>query len=88
MAQNSCESPLKPPTGIDHTWRGVPDESDNRRLASLRAAAVYAGVHDDTIRRRIRDGQLTAYRFGPKMIRIDLNELDALLRPISTTQTA
>lgn len=55
-----------------------------RRLAPLSTAAAYAGVHPRTIRRRIADGFLTGYRFGPRVIRVDLDELDSLLQPIPT----
>lgn len=55
-----------------------------RELGSIREGADRYKVHPDTIRRRIAAGQLTAYRMGPRLIRIDLAELDALLRPIST----
>lgn len=53
-----------------------------RRLASIPAAAEYAACSTKTIRRRIADGSLTGYRMGARMIRVDLNELEALLRPI------
>lgn len=55
-----------------------------RRLASIDLAAEYAGCNPRTIRRRIADGDLTGYRMGPRLIRVDLNELDAMLRPIPT----
>jgi len=55
-----------------------------RRLRSIADAAEFAGVHPRTIRRRIADGTLNGYRMGPRLIRIDLNELDAILRPIPT----
>jgi len=53
-----------------------------RRFAAVSTAAEHAGVSEKTIRRRISDGSLPGYRLGPRLIRIDLNELDALLRPI------
>lgn len=52
------------------------------RYAALAAAADYGDCSVKTIRRRIADGTLTGYRFGPRSIRVDLNELDALMRPI------
>ena len=55
-----------------------------RRLGSIADAAEFAGVNPKTIRRRIADGTLNGYRMGPRLIRVDLNELDALLRPIPT----
>lgn len=53
-----------------------------RRLETIQHAAEYAAVSPKTIRRRIADGSLTGYRMGARLIRVDLNELDALLRPI------
>jgi len=38
-------------------------------------AAFYAGVSLQTIRRRVADGTLTAYRFGPRSVRIDRDQL-------------
>lgn len=54
----------------------------SRRLASIAGAAEYGACSEKTIRRRIADGSLTGYRMGPRLIRVDLNELDQLLRPI------
>ncbi len=54
-----------------------------RRMASLGEAAEYASVNARTIRRRIADGTLTGFRLGPRLLRVDLNEVDEkLLRPI------
>ena len=53
-----------------------------RRLVSLAQASEYAGVSTKTIRRRIADGSLIGYRMGPRLLRVDLNELDEMLRPI------
>ena len=53
-----------------------------RRYVSLAEAAVYLGVNIRTIRRQIADGRLTGYRLGDRLIRIDLDELDAAMRPI------
>lgn len=55
-----------------------------RRLASIKEAASYAHTSAYTIRRRIADGTITGLRFGPRQIRVDLNEIDATLRPIPT----
>lgn len=51
----------------------------NKRLATLQEAAEYWGCHQRTIRRHIAAGNLTGYRLGPRMIRIDLDELDELM---------
>ncbi len=55
-----------------------------RRLESVHTAAEYLGVADRTIRRYIAAGLLTGYRAGPRLIRVDRAELDALVRPIPT----
>lgn len=55
-----------------------------RRYATLADAADYLSCNERTIRRRIASGDIRAYRMGSKIIRVDLNELDASLRPIPT----
>ena len=40
------------------------------------------GVSVDTLRRRIRAGKLRAYRFGERLIKIRVEDLDNLVRPI------
>ena len=52
-----------------------------RNYASLKQAAEYLGVTDRTIRQMIADGRLTGYRSGSRLVRIDLNELDAAMQP-------
>ena len=53
-----------------------------KRLVSLSAAAEYANVHPRTLRRQIASGRLTAYRVGSRLIKIDLNELEASFQPV------
>lgn len=60
-----------------------PEPHASRRLTPLSEAAEYAGVHPRTLRRRIADGTLTGYRMGTRIIRVDLNEVDALLVPVT-----
>ena len=55
-----------------------------KRLVPLDAAAEYVSCNERTIRRYIAAGRLTGYRVGPRMIRVDLDELEAMLRPIPT----
>lgn len=55
-----------------------------RRLVPLAQASEYASCSTKTLRRRIADGSLTGYRMGPRLLRVDLNELEDLLRPIPT----
>ncbi|MGV9868093.1 excisionase family DNA-binding protein [Rhodococcus koreensis] len=56
--------------------------SSARRWGSKRVAAKHAGTSVRTIERWIDTGKLTGYRAGPKLVRIDLDELDALFTPI------
>lgn len=53
----------------------------SRRYAKLAEAAEYLGVTDRTIRQMIADGRLTGYRSGPRLVRVDLNEIDAAMEP-------
>lgn len=52
-----------------------------RRYAKLRAAAEYLQVTERTVRQMIADGRLTGYRNGARLVRVDLNELDAAMQP-------
>ena len=53
---------------------------------SLAVAAAYADVSTRTLRRYISHGRLTGYRVGPRLVKIDLNEVDAMVRPIPTAR--
>jgi excisionase family DNA binding protein len=59
-------------------------ETSRRNLGSIQLAANWAACSDKTIRRYIAQGRLTGYRFGPRRLLVDLDEVDALLRPIPT----
>lgn len=52
------------------------------RRVPISEAARIAGVHHCTIRRWIAEGRLPASRVGPKLIRINVVDLDALVRPV------
>ncbi len=65
-----------PPTTFTHPAR--------RKLVGLPEAAAELGVSTKTIRRWIASGGVTGYRAGPRLIRVDLVELDAMLSPIPT----
>ncbi|MDQ3465211.1 MAG: helix-turn-helix domain-containing protein [Actinomycetota bacterium] len=54
------------------------------RWLSLDDGADRAGVHKKTLRRWISSGLLTGYRAGPRLIRVDADELDTFLQPIPT----
>ena len=51
------------------------------RPARLREAAPYARCTVKTLRNRIADGTLTAWRSGPKILVVDLDEIDRKLFP-------
>ena len=59
-----------------------------RRLASIADAAAYADVSTRTLRRYVADGRLTGYRVGPRLVKVDLVDIDALVRPIPTRDPA
>lgn len=52
-----------------------------RRYVKIVDAAEYLQVTDRTIRQMIADGRLTGYRSGNRLVRVDLNEVDAAMRP-------
>lgn len=60
-----------------------PQPPSFRRWLSQSEAAEYLGVTDRTIRNFIARGDLKAVRLrGSRLIRIDLHELEQMLRPI------
>jgi excisionase family DNA binding protein len=54
----------------------------NKYLVSLAAAAEYADVNPRTVRRWIASRRITAYRVGPRLIKVDLNELETSFHPV------
>jgi excisionase family DNA binding protein len=52
-----------------------------RRWASYHDTAEYIGVVPATIKNMVADGRLTAYRFGSRIVRIDLDEVDSAMLP-------
>lgn len=58
------------------------------RLASQQAGAAFADVHSRTIRRWIAQGLITGYRVGPRLVKVDLDELEQLIQPIPTAGDA
>ena len=66
----------------------TPPSAVERRLASLERAAAYLDTSERAIRRSIAEGRITGYRFGPRLIRVDLDEIDTKLVPIPTVDGA
>jgi excisionase family DNA binding protein len=55
-----------------------------QRLTSVENAAHYADVSTRSIRRWIAAGLLPGYRVGPRLVKVDLDDLDRLARCIPT----
>ncbi|WP_082957342.1 AlpA family transcriptional regulator [Mycolicibacter heraklionensis] len=53
-----------------------------KKAVDLARAAEYLGVSVQSVRRRIAEGNLPAFRVGPKSVRVYLQDLEALKRPI------
>jgi len=58
--------------------------NETKNLVRISEATKRYPVSKNTIRRRINDGTLTAYRFGPRIIAVDLNEIEAMFKPVVT----
>jgi hypothetical protein len=55
-----------------------------RRLVPLIAASEYSHLSVKTLRRRVADGTICGFRAGPKLIMVDLDEIDQVLfRPVA-----
>jgi excisionase family DNA binding protein len=70
---------------VSATTSRTPANRRERRhpeLIGVGAAAKYCDVYPSTIRRWITAGRLNAYRVGPRLIKIDLAELDKIMRPV------
>jgi excisionase family DNA binding protein len=54
---------------------------------SVPGAADYAGVSSRTIRRWIAEGKLPARRVGPRLLQVDLADVDEMIRPVPTVRS-
>jgi excisionase family DNA binding protein len=52
------------------------------RPAPIKTTSEQYGVSEKTLRRYIAEGKITGYRLGPRLIRVDVDEVEALLKPI------
>lgn len=68
-------------TGPNRAERRHPDWAERRHYAKIVEAAEYLGVTEQTIRQMIVEGRLTGYRNGQRLVRVDLNEVDAVMQP-------
>lgn len=55
-----------------------------RQLVSVDQAADFLSCSPRTVRRMVSRGQIAGFRVGSRMLRVDLTELEAQLRPIPT----
>jgi hypothetical protein len=58
------------------------------RFVPFNEAVAYAHVPPGTMRDWIRRGVLPAYRIGPRLLQVDLNDIDALRRRLPTGRAA
>lgn len=56
-----------------------PKAPTGRRYATIAEAADYMRIGQRTVRLMIEDGRLHAYRFGPRIVRLNLDEVDAAM---------
>ena len=59
----------------------------HREFESLSSAAERTGLSIRTLRRRIASGDLTAYRNGPRVIRVDPEDVDRFMVRIPTAKS-
>ena len=65
--------------------RQIPSNRRERRhpeLIGLQEAADRCGVHYRTMRRYVAAGRLNAVRVGPRLLKVNAADVDALLRPV------
>src|SRR5665647_2249084 len=60
----------------------TPSQASRRQYESVGDAAARLGVSTKTVRRWIASGQLAGYRVGPRLLRVDPDDLDRMLRLI------
>ena len=57
-------------------------ERRHPELIGLQEAADYCDVSYRTCRRWIADGRLNAVRVGPRLLKVSVDDLDAIMRPV------
>jgi excisionase family DNA binding protein len=73
------------PTNQTRTGSRVPRQRVLPVYLSIEEAAEVMSLSTKTIRRRISDGSIPAYRCGRRNIRIRLDELEAAFRKVPAT---
>jgi excisionase family DNA binding protein len=57
----------------------LPAPAPRRRYATIADTAAYMDVTGRTVREMFADGRLTKYTLGPRIVRADLNQVDAMM---------
>ncbi|MEP7193046.1 MAG: helix-turn-helix domain-containing protein [Actinomycetota bacterium] len=65
----------------------TPSQSSRRQYESVGDAAARVGVSTRTLRRWIATGQLAGYRMGPRLLRVDPDDVDRMLTLIPSART-
>jgi excisionase family DNA binding protein len=73
------------PTKQTHANPRIPRQRGLPVYLSIEEAAEVMSLSTKTIRRRISDGSIPAYRCGRRNIRIRLDELEAAFRKLPST---
>jgi hypothetical protein len=60
-----------------------PTRRPDRRVP-LAEGATYSKLSIKTLRRYGAAGLITLYRAGPKLLQVDLDEIDSIIRPVPT----
>ena len=66
---------LQPEGLLPNTWAVLPELEALPAMPDINQAAAALNVSHITIRRRIRDGTIRAYKVGPRLIRVDRESL-------------
>ena len=61
----------------------IENNPDNRQHLSIKEVAELTGASPDTVRRWISRGELRAYYFSKRMIRIDWNDVLAMRKEVN-----
>lgn len=64
----------------------APSPARRRPYESVAKAAARVGVSTKTVRRWIASGQLTGYRMGPRLLRLDPDDVDRMLTLIPSAR--
>jgi excisionase family DNA binding protein len=64
----------------------TPSQTSRRQYESVGDAAARVGLSTKTVRRWIASGQLAGYRMGPRLLRVDPDDVDRMLTLIPSAR--